>query len=574
MESRKDSIFPYVVIAILGILLFIRNYYSFSWSDESFYLTVVHRFFLGEKMFADEWFHAVQLSTPLLLPFYGIYQWLTGGNEGVYLYFRLIYWFLSMLITILLYRKLKQYHGATESLICAVIYQIYSRANIGGLSYYNITLSLATVSAILVYDSMKEGKKKHCKMFAVGIFSALTVVVTPHFALPYLVVCAYLLIRKKYREIRKYVLTALGGTVFTAMIYMTYVLSKVSLYDIFANVPHILNEPEMQNVDGISLVLVIPLMCVRVVWRYKWTIGLTVLLLLYVLQMKRTKQKFTMAQQMRILCLNCIIFAVNFFLSSNLIGCINIACMLFLIPVICMYLDRRQLDKSVIIAFGGMGFGVALAFSLSSDTGLDAMASGFVLIAMGAVLLAYQCTEIQKNRAAKNIVFTVLIFVLVQSTFLRLFSVYRDAPIWELNTRIEEGPAKYLYTTQEHAKQYDTLRAAIDTYVREEDRVFYSAQCFWSYLCTDNEYGTPSSWRVAMDSPRLEEYYELYPDKLPTCVFVLSPEYGSFESSMIQGNEKSDEPNVNRLRGYLYDYIMENDYEMIETEAAMIFRSK
>ena len=79
---------------------------------------------------------------------------------------------------------------------------------------------------------------------------------------------------------------------------------------------------------------------------------------------------------------------------------------------------------------------------------------------------------------------------------------------------------------------------------------------------------------MAFDSPRLEEYYELNPEKIPTCIFVLNPSYGNFESSLIQGNEKVDTPNENKMEGYLADYIEEQGYEKIELDCATIFRSK
>lgn len=72
----------------------------------------------------------------------------------------------------------------------------------------------------------------------------------------------------------------------------------------------------------------------------------------------------------------------------------------------------------------------------------------------------------------------------------------------------------------------------------------------------------------------LEEYFTLNPEKYPTCIFVLKPEYGSFESSLIQKNGKEDEPNQNKLEGFLYDYILSNDYEEIEAESAIIFRKR
>ena len=47
-----------------------------------------------------------------------------------------------------------------------------------------------------------------------------------------------------------------------------------------------------------------------------------------------------------------------------------------------------------------------------------------------------------------------------------------------------------------------------------------------------------------------------------------------FESSLIQGNEKEEFPNENKMEGYLADYIRRNDYEKVELECATIFRSR
>ena len=234
----------------------------------------------------------------------------------------------------------------------------------------------------------------------------------------------------------------------------------------------------------------------------------------------------------------------------------------------------EQIDKNILSVFGVAGISLVLGFSFSSDTGLDAMTIGFVLIAIGAVLLVFRLDVLKKNRVMFGIVLLAFSVMLFQTAILRLFSVYRDAPINQLDTKIVDGPAKYLYTTQEHAEQYNELRAAIDQYVREDDVVFYSKWCFWSYLCTNNEYGVPSSWRMPFDSPRLQEYYELNPEKVPTCIFVLNPSYGDFESSLIQNNEKVEFPNENNVDGYLSNYIQEHNYEIIELECATIYRSQ
>lgn len=558
-----------LVLGIVGIGLFVRSFYSFTWSDESYYLTVVHRFWLGERMIADEWF-ASQLNAPLLLPFYALYRWIMGGNEGVYLFFRLLYLGISMMTAVYVYCCMKRRNSVMVSLSCALLYLLYSRANIGGMSYYNLTLTFMVAAVFMLYGQICEKNAVGYKMYFTGILLALAVVNTPYLAIPYLIVTGYFLLRRKYRVLRKWVLFVLAGTGTAAFVYMGYVLYKVPVNELFFNIPYILSEPEIQK-D--SMLLVVPLILVRIAWRFKWTIWVTVLLMLYIAVKKKRGEVLTIRQIYVVTMVNLLIFIVNSYLSVNMIGCINIAGVLFLIPVIGIF-KSRKMDKLTFMLFLTAGLSMILGFSFSSDTGLDAIAIGFVVLGMGALLLVFQTEEVRKLQLIRSILIIVMCVMIFQTAILRFFSVYRDAPINQLNTRIEDGPAKFLYTTEEHAGQYEELKAAIEKYVREEDVVFYSKECFWSYLCSDNAYGVSSSWRMPFDSQRLELYYRLKPEKIPTCIFLLSPEYGSSESSLIQGNEKIEQPNANHVAGYLYEYIKENNYEKIELECAAIYRRR
>lgn len=566
-----NQIIPYIIIGIISMFLFIRCFYSFSWSDESFYLTVAHRFWRGEKMIADEWY-TTQLSTPILLPFYSLFQWITGGNEGVYLYFRLLYCAIATLTAIFIYLGLKRWNSIMASLLCAIIYLLYSRANIGGFSYYNVTLTMVVLATILIYGQFCEKKVSWVKEVAVGVLIAIAVVNTPFLVIPYVIIVAFLFINRNRRKYFKALLYSIVGTGVTAIVYMGYVFSKITLNDLIENIPHILNEPEIQSTNPF---LAIPLIIARITWRYKYTIGIIFILAGYVLWKKIKKRSFSEKEKYSIIIINFLVFIINSILSTDMIGCVNFAGSIFMGLILLVNEKWENIDKNIVRVFGISGFSLMLGFSFSSDTGLDALTIGSVVIAMGLLLIIFKrLYELPGTYFLKGIVLTAVCVMLFQTAILRFFSVYRDAPLSELDTQITSGPAKYLYTTKEHAEQYNNLESAIKKYVRKNDKVFYSKWCFWSYLCTDNEYGVPSSWRMPVNSERLEEYYKLNPDKIPTCIFVLNPLYGNFESSLIQNNEKVDNPNENIMEGYLYDYICEENYEVIELECATIYRSR
>lgn len=572
MERKKSGKrwMPYLILGIVSVCLFIRCFYSFSWSDESFYLTVVHRFWLGERIFADEWY-TTQLSAPVLLPFYALYQWITGGNEGVYLYFRILYWAFSTATAFCVYRVLNKQNACAASLICALMYLLYSRANIGGMSYYNLTLTFVLLAVLLIYGQICEGKAKRGQLYLAGILLALAVVNTPFLALAYVIVGLYLLFVKRFRALWREILLVVFGTATAAVVYLGYVFGQVPLDEIMRNVPYILNEPELQSTNPL---LAVPIIFARVVWRYKWTIWAIVLLIGYIWKRKRERAPFSNREIIGLTAVDLVIFIINSALSANMVGCINIAGVLFAFPLVYACEEQKTVDKKIMGVFGTAGCSLALAFSFSSDTGLDALTIGFVVLGMGAVLLVWKSGRLTKNALLYGAVLTASCVMIFQSAILRLCSVYRDAPMGELDTQITSGPAKFLYTTAEHVRQYEKLEAAIGEYVREDDIVFYSKWCFWSYLCSDNAYGVPSSWRMPFDSPRLEEYYSLRPEKIPTCIFVLNPVYGDFESSLIQNNEKAQRPNENNLDGFLWEYIQENEYEVIDLECATVYRRR
>lgn len=560
--------FPILILIVCGITLCIRSFYSFSWSDESFYLTVVHRFWLGERVIVDEW-NPAQLSMLLLLPFYSLYQGMTGGNEGVYLYFRLLYLAISMFIAFFTYFKLKKRNSHLVSLMCALLYFLYSRANIGGMSYYNVTLSCVLLAVVLVYDWICEIEGNKIQLYIAGIFLAFAVISTPFLVFPYILIGLFLLFKKKYRLFWREILIVIAGTATVAIFCVGYILYRVPMGELLLNIPYILNDPERQYINPLLSVLII---LARIIWRFKWTIWISFFLMVYAFYKKKRQVSLSSKELNLFLWTNFMVFIIDVYLARDLLGCINIAGVLFAAPVIYVFSDWKNIDKKVLGIFGTAGISLILGFSLSSNTGLDALTIGFVVLGMGAVLLIFQLDMLKKGKVLYYMALGVFSAVLIQTGILRLFSVYRDAPINQLNTQITTGPAKYLYTTEEHVRQYDELRTAINQYVREDDRVFYSKSCFWSYLCSDNEYGVPSSWRMPFDSPRLQEYYELNPEKIPTCIFVLNPFYGNFESSLIQSNEKVEFPNDNNIEGYLYDYIKQHDYEIIELECATVYR--
>lgn len=566
MDKENRDYIAIVLLVCLSICFFIRCFFSFNWSDEAFYLSTVHRLWIGEKMFADEWY-TTQLSAPVLLPFYAIYEKIAGNNEGIYLYFRILYWGISTAVAFFTYIKLKKWNKKGISLVCALVYMCYSRGNIGGMSYYNMTITCVLVAMLLLYDQYCAQNTKPKDMVGTGVILALAVTFNPYMVLIYLVAFICLIVKRKKIGIKKDSIYIFGGILITGIVYCIYVFSNASFKEVIENIPYILNEPALQKTNPI---MVLPLIVARIIWRYKWTIWITIILSIYTL--KKKKEVLTQSVFRKICIIDFFVFAINAYLSSDMIGCINIAAVLFFLPICLAIFEKKSWNREKIGFFILPGVGISIAFSFSSNTGLDAMAIGFVLILIGLLLQIAETEQSYVTKFYQRIERIVITIVLAETVVLRIFSVFRDAPLLSLNTQIHDGPAKFLYTTAEHAEQYDKIKKAITKYVRAGDKVFFSRYCCWCYLCTDNEYGVSTSWRMAFDDERLAEYYQLKPEKIPTCIFILNPVYGDYISSMIQGNEREDRPNENNIDGFLKEYIDKHNYESIEVDCGIIYR--
>lgn len=596
--KQKDNLIFGSVWLLSVIVLVIRARYTFSWSDETFYLTIAHRFATGSRMFVDEWYTS-QISTPVLMPFYYLFRIIAGGTQGIYLYFRLLYIGLSAIVAFYVYLTLRAKCGcsAIAASICSMSYLWYSRANIWGMSYYNLTLTFVLLGVLLLY-----GEKTKSRLIMVGVCFALAIINNPYMAVLYVVVViVYLVVqlvvkKEDNNDSRKLLWWVILGTIVTGIIYLTSVFSQVSISELLVNIPHILNEPELQNTNPL---LALPLMFVRVAWRFKWTIVIWTVCAGYCIWdwIKKTKGELSQKQLKKpeqikqsvnwkivIRVANLLIFLVNVCLSRNLIGCVYIAGTLYVIlELLCndKWKDSKKYCKNAIPMLIA-GISTSIAYTFASDTGLDAMSIGFVMIFIAMVMMLDSECQIEhksehvENTKEKKVGFCrklIVSIVVIETIALRIGSVYRDVPVYRADAKITSGPAAGLYTSKEHVSQYEDVEDVMSKYVRKDDTVFISQWSFWPYLCVENKSVAPNSWRMRMDSPRLEEYYSLYPEKIPTFVLVLKPEYGNYESDLIQDDELVLMPNENSTDGFLYDYMETHDYETIETECGNIYRS-
>ncbi|HOO27672.1 MAG TPA: hypothetical protein PLU43_04350, partial [Lachnospiraceae bacterium] len=590
MSAKKfiTVYYPYILLGLGFLILLAKCFYSFCWSDETFYFSTAYRFYQGDSIFLHEWF-PTQLSGVLLLPLLALYVTITGSTGGILLFFRICFVCFALLSGIVTYRILKNTVSKTAALFCSLSVLFYAHLNIATLSYYTISIHCFLLSMLLIYHFYQTGKKK--MLVISGILFALCVLALPTMAIAYflvafcilllLLVCRFIKLPDSFRQtVRRADLPAvllytLLGICIPAVIFFAFLLTNVSLTDFINAIPYVLSDEE----HGTSLLYPLKKFFIGIndVYGYAAYAGYLLILASFFLNRMLSplfRRLFTIA--------DLILFAVYFLYSFGHTGYIQTALCMTALPL--FFLAKKKNWKLFFLLFaGGMIFSVV--YSYSSNGYLYILSMGHFIASIAAILFIFEYAgEMIRGSAQNNRVFgrlagffcmAVICIALIQTIALRIVNIYRDAPLNKLTAKITAGPAAGLYTTPEHLSMYETVYNTLLTYCqsdsigKKDGSIFITKLLPYGYLCTDLKCAAPTTWRTAFDSKRLEPYYKMNPDRYPDLILVLDEAYGSYDTC---GDVVADpNPNANEIGGFLLDYVTENNYSRLTVPCGTLY---
>ncbi|MCR5508356.1 MAG: hypothetical protein K6F34_06700 [Lachnospiraceae bacterium] len=598
MLKKARRFYPYILIALCAAVLLIRCFYSFCWSDETFYFSTCHRFYMGDDIFRDEWF-PTQLSSLILLPFYALYMLVMGSNTGVFLYFRILYVILSTVNAVLMFNIIKRRERTFIALSCSLCLMFYTHLNIATLSYYTLSVQMFLMSMLFIYHYGTSREVKH--LVYSGALFALSVLCLPTLCVAYFAAVAFLaLLSLAVRYVRplkglkdtldgahlkEIFLYTLSGIMIPFFLFVLYLVFTVPVSDFIKGIPYVLSDEE--HATG----LVYP--------AKKFFIGINEVYgraayISYFLTAAAFAASFTGLfkkglARLALFAADFILFIVLAIRSMGHTGYIQTALCLFTLP---LFFTGKEKDRRPFFLFIVSGMIFSLVFSYSSNGYLYILSMGHFIASIGCILILGRQTgakEIKKSGPVITAACTAVICtVIITTAALRLVNIYRDAPLDMLDTKITEGPAAGLYTTKDHRDSYmtvyETIQAAcrsgnlkepskypnsMELDSRNVGNIFITKLLPWGYMCTDLRCASPTTWRTSFDSKRLEPYYEMNPGRYPDIILVLDEEYGSYLSC---GDVEADpSPNENSVGGYLFDYVTGNDYEKISVPCGFLY---
>ena len=525
----------------LSVFLFWRAQYGYSYSDEPFCITLAQRLYQGDALFRDEW-HVCQNFGVVLLPFYAIFHAIVGSTTGILLTFRFLYCLLWLCCMVVLFQTLQR-----KSIFAAYFtvgyLGLFSPLDYMTLSYTSVGL-MSTLMILCLFSAKKNDELNLLWGGICGFFMAILSLCNPYMAIPCILLWLVGFISSFFKSNwlgigRNFFLGCVIGIGIWLIPYLVLLFSREGLKEILKNIPAIMNDPEHTGSSILSVARTI-LDCMRTfsLPLYK----LIPIAFLVWLTGKFLPEKIANGCRLALWLITCVEFCRLAFGSTVYAASPYFNMQIKDIPLLGLiaFLLLREKPWKLFTIYYGVGMMYTFGTLLSSNTGPIAFYMGIATCGVGGIvfisLLTKEFCNIDWNcQKVKTFAGTVAVIMLAivasaqigEELYTRLRRTYWDAPLKELNARIEEGPAKGLITSEDNADAYnEDIRNLKELFAGEasEGKTFLSyTSAPWYYLYADLRYDTFSAWSFGYDdklSDRLQYYYQLNEKEYPDYIYI------------------------------------------------------
>lgn len=482
-------------------------------------------------------------------------------------------------------RKIKL--GTQYCIIAGALVILYSWANVMGISYHNIfflTMIIASMLLIrLLFDQEKMSRRKCIGLSVViGIFVGMGIITIPTAVLViafFILLLFYLFFIKKLCQDKRSILAGtIFGMVLDAIFYITFILSRTSVAELSAHIGYLFQDEDhkaksfmtylgslisfLSGCGKYILFLICMAVCIRVLLVYsRKDDGSWICDVLYFISMP-------------VLLYSLYIYANSHMNTYIIFGLYGFFCMI-------LFAKKDWLEDMVFIkaisVIGITGCVMVSTFLFASATS-GPMSTGFVSFSLITLMIIDKKTKELRIRykIAASIAAGCILLVMVGMTgMVRLKSVYRDAPLSQMDTCLEQGPGKGLFTTAGHARWYDACVDVINELneveqgTHGETTIIVSKQAPWIYTGLNIQNGAPTAWTCGINDPRIEMYYRTHDIERLKYVLVLREELGGYTGA---GNPEGTflTPNQNEVSGWLGD-LLEREYSAAALDCGTLY---
>ena len=534
-KAKKQNLWFLAGLLGIGLILFLRCFYSVNTTDEAYYIGTVYRLWFGDGMLCDEWNPTQQMCSFWLYPFYVLFRLILGSNEGMILAFRLLYIVFQLFISGYLYGKLKKF--GYISILPIFFYLLSTAFNINSLSYN--TMANSALAALLVTLGMMEKPDWKNRIWC-GIFASIVVMGNPYAVFAYILYgIACVAVTLIFKKLKKDVPVALQfGTFFkmsltaagVLVVFLIFTFWHATLERIMNNLPYIVGDQEHVQRWNVKI---------SDYFRYFREHYFGAVLVPLVVSGSALFDKKRVEHGALYMILN-VLAILPYMIYHGLISD-YVPVNLVTVPICFLGLPAFVVSKKPLRKVFYIWYLPAMVYpfivQITSNTGPLAVSAGFVTAGAASVLLAAAWAGAQEGSQLKNVVHGVILLQLIMMLSLRITYVWADAPLSELTTKVERGAAKGLYTTELTAGYYEEMYDDIDALnMTEEDGFLVVGSEPLLYLYADRQVASYSTWQVYTNETRLYRYYEIHSGegRFPSVVYCAEADETIFDSILVE----------------------------------------
>lgn len=533
----------YIFIALIAggiIFAFWKCVFGFGGNDEAFYLTVPQRFNMGDALIKDEW-HLSQLSGFLLMPFVWLFTTITGSTEGIILAARVLYIIFHATVSIVIYSRIRKY--GYVSVFASVLYFIYTPYDIMAMSYNTMGLDFVTLAGVIMGTA---SYKKKLPLIVSGVAFAAAVLCCPYLAVAYILygICVLIHTFIKNKE-TKFILKSelFAGKTFLffsigifalASVFLVFVLTRVSIKEIFNYLPYLMTDPEHPQIAlGTRFGMYFKSIYNCHSHFYIALFSYLVMIVVMIIDRKRKSHRSIYL----IVTTAIVIFCYVLLLPQLTYSTYNAIMFPLIFIGITSYILCENKPKPLFASLFVLGIIYSFAICFSSNQYFYVIS--MVITASNIASYVFLAQLLREMKTTQdNIEYAVWVkrgsflfvafMIFLQGAF--QITVKAEHCFWEsgntsnLTAQIKNGPAKGIYTNVNNCNTYEQIYNDLQYYKnKQEDKILFLTSRTWCYLAVDFPYGTLSAW-ISGEKPssveRLKTYYRVNYEEIPKYIYI------------------------------------------------------
>lgn len=533
----------YIFIALIAggiIFAFWKCVFGFGGNDEAFYLTVPQRFNMGDALIKDEW-HLSQLSGFLLMPFVWLFTTITGSTEGIILAARVLYIIFHATVSIVIYTRIRKY--GYVSVFASVLYFIYTPYDIMAMSYNTMGLDFVTLAGVIMGTA---SYKKKLPLIVSGVAFAAAVLCCPYLAVAYILygICVLIHTFIKNKE-TKFILKSelFAGKTFLffsigifalASVFLVFVLTRVSIKEIFNYLPYLMTDPEHPQIAlGTRFGMYFKSIYNCHSHFYIALFSYLVMIVVMIIDRKRKSHRSIYL----IVTTAIVIFCYVLLLPQLTYSTYNAIMFPLIFIGITSYILCENKPKPLFASLFVLGIIYSFAICFSSNQYFYVIS--MVITASNIASYVFLAQLLREMKTTQdNIEYAVWVkrgsflfvafMIFLQGAF--QITVKAEHCFWEsgntsnLTAQIKNGPAKGIYTNVNNCNTYEQIYNDLQYYKnKQEDKILFLTSRTWCYLAVDFPYGTLSAW-ISGEKPssveRLKTYYRVNYEEIPKYIYI------------------------------------------------------